>query len=98
VKRQNPGWDLLMNVNWETELQAAAQKAGAAPTAASLAPAANETKSAPTNEAQTVTITSAPASNPPPASTAPSSNPVPLLWLSAGVCSLVGLFLLVRRS
>lgn len=26
VKRQNPGWDMLMNVNWVTELQAAAQR------------------------------------------------------------------------
>lgn len=97
VKRQNPGWDMLMNVNWVTELQAAAQKVGAATD--SKPPAGtgvSEQKSTQTNEAQTVTITSTASSTPP---SAPISGPPLLpLWFAASGCVAIGLFLFFRRN
>ncbi len=71
VKRQNPGWDLLMNVNWEKELQAAALKTEVAPATAAAVGA--ETKLAPPTEVQTVHISGAPVSPPKPAESSGSS-------------------------
>ncbi|MBI5799790.1 MAG: hypothetical protein HZA92_03555 [Verrucomicrobia bacterium] len=93
VKRQNPGWDMLMNVNWPEELQAAAEKASSAQTTTASPPAAIP-KNNPTNEVQTVTITSAPGS----AAAEPSGGSPKALWLGAAMCALVGLFLFARRS
>jgi len=89
VKRQNPGWDMLMNVNWPEELQAAAQKASGA-----AAARVTNTGSNHTNESQTVTITSTPAS----VVVEQNVSPSIMLWLGAGACVAVGLFLFARRS
>ncbi|MSU27087.1 MAG: hypothetical protein EXS27_04115 [Pedosphaera sp.] len=93
VKRQNPGWDMLMNVNWPEELQAAAQKASGAASAKATA-RVTDTGSNHTNEAQTVTITSAPTA---PVGELNGSLPIGL-WLGAGACVAIGLFLFARRS
>lgn len=93
VKRQNPGWDMLMNVNWPEELQAAAQKASGAASAKATA-RVTDTGSNHTNEAQTVTITSAPTA---PVGELKGSLPIGL-WLGAGACVAIGLFLFARRS
>ncbi len=89
VKRQNPGWDMLMNVNWPEELQVAAQKASGA-----AAARVTNTGSNHTNESQTVTITSTPAS----VVVEQNVSPSIMLWLGAGACVAVGLFLFARRS
>ncbi len=93
VKRQNPGWDMLMNVNWPEELRAAAEKASGAASAKATA-RVTDTGSNHTNEAQTVTITSAPTA---PVGELKGSLPIGL-WLGAGACVAVGLFLFARRS
>ena len=93
VKDQNPGWDLLLNVAWAEALQAAAEKASSPPTSISNVPA-TAPKNSPTNEAQTVTISSAPT----PDAAAPQPGSPTVLWLGAAVCAMVGLFLFARRS
>lgn len=93
VKRQNPGWDLLMNVNWPEELQAAAEKASSPPSGIAKPPAAVP-KNNPTNEAQTITIASTAALEA--TSSAPDSTTP--MWLGAVVCAIVGLFLFARRG
>ncbi|KAF0176811.1 MAG: hypothetical protein FD161_2755 [Limisphaerales bacterium] len=93
VKRQNPGWDVLMNVNWTEELRAVAEKASGAATATAPARVA-DSGSNHTNEAQTVTISSAAA----PDATVPKPGSPTVLWLGASVCAIVGLFLFARRS
>ena len=93
VKRQNPGWDMLMNVNWTEELRAAAEKASGAASATATA-RVTDTGSNHTNEAQTVTITSAPTA---PVGELKGSLPIGL-WLGAGACVAIGLFLFARRS
>ncbi len=94
VKRQNPGWDMLMNVNWAEELRAAAEKArGATPStvATSLTAAAS---APPANTAETVTI----ISNPPPTPVAQVETQSKIgIWLGAAVCAVVGLFLFARQ-
>jgi hypothetical protein len=93
VKEQNPGWDLLLSVDWAEELQAAAKNASRTPTQTTSA-ALTEAKPAATNEAQTVTITGTSA-----AQTLESKSVSSLgLWLGAGVCVAIGLFLFARRS
>ncbi len=94
VKRQNPGWDLLMNVNWTEELRTAAEKASDVPSAT----VASVKQSPPTNtapEPETVKVT-------------PASEPEIRLhvvrvtdkWflLGAAVCAVIGLFLFKRRG
>jgi hypothetical protein len=93
VKRRNPGWDLLMNVDWDKELRAAAAKAEAVPATSAPAPVARTIASS-TNEPQTVTVTSAPAA---PATT-PDNSSRTVLWLGAAACAALGLFLLSRRG
>ena len=93
VKEQNPGWDLLMNMDWAEELQAAAVKASSTPASAANPPAATP-KSNPTNAAQTVTIASTAKSD----AAAPKPGAPTALWLGATACALVGLFLFARRS
>lgn len=93
VKRQNPGWDLLMNVNWAEELQAAAVKASSPPFGIANPPAAVP-KNNPTNEAQTVTIASTAALE----ATSSASDFTTPLWLGAVACAIVGLFLFARRG
>ena len=93
VKRQNPGWDMLMNVNWTEELRAAAEKASSTPNATTTTPATAQKNNLP-NEAQAVTITSEQAH-----AVAESNSRSPaVLWLGAAACALVGLFLTIRRS
>lgn len=93
VKRQNPGWDLLMNVDWDSELRRVAEKAEAGAITSPAAPAA-ETKPALTNEAQTVTIASTPAST---VVEVTVGRPT-ALWLAAAACAVVGLFLVLWRK
>ena len=93
VKRQNPGWDMLMNVNWPEELQAAAEKASGAATATATV-RVTDTGSNHTNEAQTVTVTSTPAS----VEVELKVGPPVMLWLGAGACLAIGLFLFLRRK
>lgn len=93
VKRQNPGWDMLMNVNWPEELKAAAEKASSPPTTTASPPAAIP-KNNPTNEAQTVTIASTAA----PETTTSAPDSTTALWLGAAACAIVGLFLFARRG
>ena len=88
VKEQNPGWDLLLAVDWPEELQAAASKIPSRPP-----PNSATATPAPTHEAQSVTIASAAA---PPVEPA-SSTPVGL-WLGAGACAAIGLFCLFGRK
>ncbi len=92
VKRQNPGWDLLLNVNWTEELQAAATKADDA-TASPASAHVTAKKPNATNEAQTVTIASAPA----PAVAGPKGGTPKGLWFGAVACAVIGLFLFTRR-
>ncbi|PAW76744.1 MAG: hypothetical protein B9S33_20675 [Pedosphaera sp. Tous-C6FEB] len=92
VKRQNPGWDMLMNVNWAAELKAVAEKATAP--ASTPAPGTAAASATPTNAAQTVTITS----GPPPTPIAPVGAQSKLgIWLGAAACAAIGLFLLTRQ-
>ena len=91
VKRQNPGWDLLLNVNWEQELQAAALKAGESP--APSAPVTTRPNANSTTETVTIKAETKPA---PVAATEPPSSS--RLWLAAAACGVVAMFLLVRRN
>ncbi|NBV23391.1 MAG: hypothetical protein EBS05_15915 [Proteobacteria bacterium] len=86
VKRQNPGWDMLMNVNWPEELQAAAVKA---------AEATAVTSPTPTNITETVSITSGAKLIP---AVVPETQSGLALWLGAAGCAAIGLFLVLRRS
>lgn len=83
VKRQNPGWDMLMNVNWTEELIAVAQKAttnGATPTPAATPDVAVEP----------VTVKIQPQAAPP---AAPAERPWPLMWIVAGFAVVMGVWL-----
>ncbi len=92
VKRQNPGWDILMNVNWTEELRAAAEKAAEAkPTTGTATTSVADTGGNHTNEAQTVTITSTPAPTAGPKDGSPTG-----LWVGAAAFALVALWLLFR--
>jgi hypothetical protein len=81
VKRQNPGWDLLLKIDWEERLRAispgrdaSAGSAAPAPTAAT--PAASSPNSAP--EPETIRFEPAPRSeNPPPAGDPPKRSAPP---------------------
>jgi hypothetical protein len=81
VKRQNPGWDMLMNVNWTEELRAAAEKASGAATATTPARVADSGGNH-TNEAQTVTISGSPQQKSKP--TESDTTSATLLWLVVG--------------
>ena len=94
VKRQNPGWDLLMNVNWDGELRAVAEKAGGSTPASAPAPVAPVSPN-PANATETVTIASAPL----PAQVVNAESPSNLrIWLGAAACAVIGLFLFTRRN
>ena len=86
VKRQNPGWDMLMNVNWTEELIAAAQKATA--TGATPVPAAT-----PDVTVEPVTVKIQPQAATP---AAPTERPWPLMWVVAGFAVVMGVWL--RKS
>ena len=93
VKRQNPGWDMLMAVDWDAELRRVAEKATDATTTSSSPPVAKPNATS-TNAAQTVTITSEAK----PTVVPPGAQPNFALWLGAAVCAVGGLFLFARRS
>lgn len=93
VKRQNPGWDLLMNVNWDQELQGAALKTKGTPDTASTKAVVTSSKS--NDVAETVTIGSSPK---PESAKAPEANFKAPLWLGAVACAAIGLFLFTRRN
>jgi hypothetical protein len=94
VKRQNPGWDMLMNVNWTEELRAVAEKASEV-ASSTIAPGKQSPSTNAAPEPETVRIT-------------PSSEPEVRLhvvrvtekWflLGAAVCAVIGLFLFKRRD
>ena len=89
VKRQNPGWDLLLAVDWEKELQAAS-------TAATTPGATGETAPAKANsvvQPETVTISSGSEATPQPG----DATSHPWLLTIAGVCLLLGLALALRH-
>lgn len=81
VKRQNPGWDMLMNVNWTEELRAAAEKTSGAATATATA-GVTDTGSNHTNEVKTVTISGAPTHKP--KQIEKDATSATLLWLVVG--------------
>jgi hypothetical protein len=85
VKRLNPGWDLLMNVDWDRELAAVAANEPAAVEAAVAAAIA-----APASE--TVTITPKVAAAEPPAAVRPDGR----LFAAAAVMLLAGVAFLWR--
>jgi len=83
VKRQNPGWDLLMNVAWQEELTAIAEKT----TATGTTPKPITTNSV-ALEPETVKIqpqAAAPAAAP--------ERPWPLMWIAAGFALVMGVWL-----
>ena len=83
VKRQNPGWDLLMNVAWEDELTAIAEK-----TIATEATPKPITTNSVALEPETVRIQPQAAT---PA--APAEQPWPLMWIVAGFALVMGVWL-----
>ncbi|MBM3876449.1 MAG: hypothetical protein FJ386_06995 [Verrucomicrobia bacterium] len=83
VKRQNPGWDLLLHVNWDKQLAAAEQRKLEAIPAAAATPPVAEPAAAP----ETVTINAEPA--------APATDPRPTPWLAPAAAAFVVLALLV---
>jgi hypothetical protein len=94
VKRQNPGWDMLMNVNWTEELRAVAEKANDV-TSSAVAPGKQSSPANAAPEPETVKIT-------------PSAEPEMHIieirvtdkrfLLGAAVCAVIGLFLFKRRG
>jgi len=94
VKRQNPGWDMLMNVNWTEELRVAAEKASDV-TPSTVAPVKQPSPTNAASEPVTVKIT-------------PSSEPEvhfihirvtdKRFLLGAAACAFIGLFLFLRRK
>jgi hypothetical protein len=90
VKRMNPGWDLLLNVDWDGELAKAEQARLAAHVAAGEAPPVRAMAVTP----ETVSIIPAAIANTP--ATPPSPNRRPLL-LAAGVLLLAAFVLGLRR-
>jgi len=90
VKRQNPGWDMLMNVNWDEELRAAAEKAGE-----TEGPATTKTSrraQAPSPDAPEVRLVSGGAKL-----EGIHSN-APVLWFCAFLCGVIGLFLFLKSK
>ncbi len=86
VKRQNPGWDLLMNVAWDEELEAVAEKQASADAKADQPPPLAA-------EPEPVTVSIQPqATAAAPASPAPTGTPWPLMWIAAGFALVMGLW------
>ncbi|MBV6498049.1 MAG: hypothetical protein CJBNEKGG_00263 [Prosthecobacter sp.] len=92
VKNENPGWDLLLNVDWEKALKEAGENKGATPAAVT----------APAKLSVPETVVSSPS--PPAASARPASSPegIPqstiLLTSSAVLLCAVGLLLFRSRG
>ncbi|MBL9133153.1 MAG: hypothetical protein JNG86_18225 [Verrucomicrobiaceae bacterium] len=93
VKNQNPGWDILMNIDWENELQqVSAQNTTVASAVPEAPPSAPERSATPE-----VSQIAAPA----PAPSTSSQPPVPSWTLYAGAAAslaLVGAFLWLGRG
>ncbi|HCN30569.1 MAG TPA: hypothetical protein DIT64_17900 [Verrucomicrobiales bacterium] len=85
VKDQNPGWDLLLNVDWDQALKKAGQSAAAAPP-----------ESAPPQAPETV-VTAAEPSEP---QVFVINQFVPLPWLAGGAALVLGAgaWLLLRKA
>jgi hypothetical protein len=81
VKRLNPGWDLLLNADWNEKLQAIGYPVAAAETAPAPAP------KPPEPAVETVTIA--------PATPAPAPTPAPSIGNLTAPSSLVALSFLV---
>ena len=90
VKRMNPGWDLLLNVDWDGELAKAEQARLAAPVAAGEAPPVRAMVVKP----ETVTFTPATVASVPVAPPPPNHRP---LLLAAAVFVVAAFFIGNRR-
>jgi hypothetical protein len=90
VKNENPGWDLLLNVDWEKALKAAGENKGATPAAVT----ASATQSVP----ETVVSSPSPlAASAPPASS-PEGIPQSAILLTSSAILLCAVGLLLFRS
>ncbi|MEQ2008507.1 MAG: hypothetical protein ABMA26_17140, partial [Limisphaerales bacterium] len=90
VKRQNPGWDMLMNVNWTEELRAASEKASE--TEVPTATKNSKLSQPPSPDAPKVQIISGGAKL-----DVTHSN-APVLWFGALLCAVVGFFLFLKSK
>ena len=88
VKRQNPGWDLLLNVDWDKELAAVAEKQGGS------ASAPGPTAVAPDSNSTPVTVTIGAPDSP----NITGTNPVPWLPVAAGAFVLLALAAAIRHN
>ena len=86
VKRQNPGWDLLLNVNWEKELAAAAQSAKEPVTQVRMPP------TNPASAPETVTIRAQPITGADPVPVAPGWNQAAMLGAGLALLAAALLF------
>jgi hypothetical protein len=78
VKRQNPGWDLLLKIDWEERLRAIGRPAEAAPPAAGLANAGPHNDSPATPQPETVRFDPAtPSANTGPENPSPQTSVPP---------------------
>ena len=92
VKRQNPGWDMLMNVNWTEELRAAAEKAQSTRVEPTGRINSNVPTS-PTSEPEVVLVSGGAKLGTTGDSASSPERPWPLMWIVAGFAVVMGVWL-----
>jgi hypothetical protein len=100
VKNQNPGWDLLLGVDWNTELlNIYRQQLAAVPDAAPANPKPNAANSTDSSEVKTETVTISAAGKPDSgeSTSEPEEQPF-ILWIAAGLLLVVGGFIAFRSG